>query len=200
VCSDIPPNQCEPGYFCNPDDHVCCDLLHCPSGSSCRVPGSEGQCTLLPPTPTPLRDLGQRCTSPAQCKSGFCTDSTCCSSEGCPEGERCDIYGFEGDCSSPLGANEPCNKNTDCLDPLLCLPAGPGGSLICYPAPTPTEGLPETPVPTVTPKVILNTSSGGGCSIGDRNESTGLWLMLSLPLVLWMRRYSLQHAVSRVGK
>jgi len=106
-------------------------------------------------------DNGTRCTDRAQCRSGFCTDTTCCSTDGCPEVERCDVFGFQGDCNQQLAAGEPCEKHSDCIAPLLCQPVGPGGAVICFPAPTPT---PFDFFPTWTPTVTVGPLCVGDCS------------------------------------
>src|SRR5262249_34327765 len=69
-CNTTP--ECKAGFECNVEEGgLCCEQLHCPEGTSCRVPGSFGFCHLLPTaTPTRLPD-GARCTqnSPEDCAS-----------------------------------------------------------------------------------------------------------------------------------
>ena len=74
-------------------------------------------------TPTPLPTAvptGGPCTSPDVCDTGFCTNNVCCDSDTCLDPDRCDIFGTEGTCAPPLLEGDPCLKNTDCEDPLIC--------------------------------------------------------------------------------
>jgi len=186
-------SQCEAGYFCELEERVCCDQLDCPTGSSCRIPGSLGSCAVMTPTATPKRQLGVPCSSGTQCASTFCTDTVCCDDETCPQGQRCDIAGFAGSCSNPLGVDMSCNKNSDCASGLLCLVTF-GGDRRCLPPFTPTEGPPSTRTPTSSPGVTLTTDRSGGCAMDSTPDANAAWLLVSLPLVGWLRRASFSRA------
>src|SRR5262249_40880746 len=119
-------SQCPAGYFCSTDEGVCCTSQSCPGGQSCKVSGSGGDCVLIPtatPTWTPLPTAvptGAPCTSPDVCGTGFCTNGVCCDEAMCLDPNRCDIFGTQGVCAPPLQEGDPCEKNTDCEDPLIC--------------------------------------------------------------------------------
>ncbi len=182
-------SQCEAGYFCEEEENVCCDQLNCPPGSSCRVPEQEGSCVVLP---TPKRSPGTPCSDKAQCQDGlYCTNSVCCNDANCPEGQRCDIKEFAGSCSLPNGVDGPCDKNSDCAGGLICT-VGFGGVRSCQPVPTNTPRLFNTHTPTVPPGLTITVArkGGGGCSMDENAGRGGAWLLLTLPLLGWMRRVS----------
>ena len=201
-------NQCPDGYVCSTDERVCCTSASCASGESCKVSGSEGDCTALPtatatPTVTPtLGSGGQACdpNNPAACASGFCTNNVCCDEASCIDPDRCDIYGSEGVCSPPSQEGDPCQKNTDCEDPLICAFDPFSNQFVCTvpPQPTPTF-IPFTPAPTA-PGPIVNTSRSGGCSIGSGPNDSQLWVLSVMPLALWLRRRRLQRVRIRSGE
>ncbi len=189
-------SQCEAGFFCEEQEKVCCDQLNCPSGSSCRVPDHQGSCTNLVPTPTPKRSAGTPCSAASQCLDGlFCTNSTCCTDASCLEGERCDITGFKGACTIPNGVDQPCEKNSDCAGGLLCTVVL-GGALQCQPPPPPTQNPFFTATPTSSPGVTVSSSRSGGCAMDNQADAGAAWLLVTLPLVAWLRRAQ----VSRVRR
>ena len=204
-------SQCPATFVCGTEG-VCCNLATCPSGTSCRVEGHRGFCSSPPtatpsPIPTPtLPGPGVPCTSPDICASGFCTDGVCCETDQCPAGERCDILGFKGQCSPPLGVDGQCDKNTDCEEGLSCqfCSSGPpncatAGKFLCSIPPPPTPTFISTAVPTPTTAIDVTVSRSGGCSIGDNAADSGTaWLLVGLPLIFGMRRYRLQRA--RAGR
>lgn len=199
-------NQCPDGYTCSSDERVCCNLPEgsttCPSGESCKVPGSVGDCTTIPTptlTPTALPTFipsGSPCdpNHPEQCELGFCTNNVCCDSDVCPDPQdRCDISGFEGTCAPPLLEGDECQRNTDCEDPLVCtLDQTSSTGARCEPPPPPSPTLiPFTPAPTAPgPQVI--TSRSGGCSIGGGPDGAQVWVLGIVPVTLWLRRRHLQ--------
>lgn len=141
-------SECLAGYFCEQRERVCCDQLRCPDESTCRLPGHEGACTVLPTRrPTPRLS----CSDATQCADGlFCTNAVCCSDAICPAGQRCDIKGFAGSCSPPNGIDGPCDRHLDCAAGLRCEVTF-GGIRACLPATlTPT---PPPPTPTTTPRM-----------------------------------------------
>ncbi len=181
-------SQCEAGYFCEEEERVCCDQLNCPSGSSCRVPGQAGSCVNLVPTPTPKRAPGTPCSDASQCQTDlFCTNSVCCHDATCPEGQRCDITGHAGECTIPNGVDEDCDKNSDCAGGLVCTVVF-GGERRCLPVPTRTEGPPRTHTPTASPGVTLTGSRSGGCTMDSQADAGAAWMLVTLPLVAWLRR------------
>jgi hypothetical protein len=115
------------------------------------------------PSPTPTKPgIGVACTSPGNCASDNCTDGVCCETDQCPAGERCDILGFKGQCSPPLGVDGQCDKNTDCEEGLKCLfcSSGPpncatAGKFLCSPPHPPTPTFISTAVPTPTTAIDL---------------------------------------------
>jgi hypothetical protein len=119
-CSET--GQCESFFVCNQiEGGVCCNLAECPAGQSCRVPGKEGFCQPIPPTPTPRLPLGATCSQGSQCESGFCVNNVCCEVQQCENpGDRCDITDFRGFCVPPFDVGESCQKNSDCITN-LCL-------------------------------------------------------------------------------
>jgi len=189
-------SQCEAGFFCEEEEKVCCDQLNCPSGSSCRVPGQEGSCVRLIPTPTPKRSAGTPCSDPIQCLDGlFCTHSTCCTDATCPEGQRCDITGFKGSCSLPNGVDAPCDKNSDCSNGLICTVVF-GGARQCQPPPSHTPDRFPTNTPQPTAGVTVSNERKGGCAMDERGDGGAAWLLVTLPLIGWMRR----TGMVRIGK
>lgn len=182
--------DCQPGFFCNEKDgFICCNELECPANQTCRDPSNPGFCTLLP-TPTPTRlPNGSRCSAnnPEVCSSGNCINSTCCEQAGCSGTDRCDVFGFEGQCVPPLPEGAPCNKNSDCEGELQCRDLDGNGLQCVVPPITPTR--PPTPIPTSTPAATVKTSRSGGCAIdGSGSDANGAWLLSLLPLAVWVRR------------
>jgi hypothetical protein len=191
-------SQCPSPLVCSADEHVCCMSSQCPTGQSCKLPGSLGWCTPIPtatatPTATPT-------VTPTPC------DEASCEAQG--QGWRCDITGYVG-CSPPLAIGTPCAKTNDCEAALICNP----DTGLCDYNSTPTV----PPLPTATPtcgpsQVIINgvcaevhVSRSGGCSIGDPSArgtaapvtsaaGTDIWLVALLPLALGIRRLGRQEA------
>lgn len=189
--------QCISG-FCT--DGVCCGVDVCAEGQVCNAPGREGDCSVPPtptrtPTPTPTKAApGQSCDDQTQCASDlFCTDGVCCLSESCPNDERCDIFQFEGDCHGRLPVGEPCDKNTDCENLLIC----DFFLRVCSVPPTPTPTLLPEPTATVFVPPLIDVSRGGGCAISD-GSTAGAWVLVVFPLGVWVRRRWLQRAALRV--
>ncbi len=188
-CSDT--LQCTGGFFCNlREGGICCNLDECPANMSCRVPGQEGFCNPIPPTPTPRKRLGDECIRAEECESLACVHRVCCETAECPPAEeperRCDITGFEGFCVPPLGVDEPCRKNSDCLPPNVCQQSGL--QLVCGPPPTPTLPLPTPPIATPTPDIQTEIDRSGGCQIDGEGGSLSWWPLGFLTGLLWLRR------------
>lgn len=172
--------ECQPPLSCNTaDGGVCCNLETCPAGQNCRL--GNGACV---PLPTQKPGNGSRCTEDDDCESNSCVDRICCEVDECEVGQRCDITGFEGSCVEPFGAGEGCSKNTDCLSPLTCQ----FGICSPPPEPTPTQFIPPPPTPTTV--IVGNVDRSGGCSVDPQRDANGAWLLLTLPLALWIRRRS----------
>ncbi len=188
--------DCQSTLVCNTDEFVCCDSLTCPPGESCAVPGSAGTCAVVP-TPTPTKLSGaQQCNTPVPGDANPCQDGllcnpdngVCCEEASCNPGQRCDVFGFPGQCMDPLQADQPCEKNTDCAAGLLCLLNPTSGQYFCEPPPTMTPTLiPTGAQPTAA--IQYSTSRSGGCSIADGQDPSALWLFGGLSLVLWARRH-----------
>lgn len=187
-------SECKAGFECNvKEGGICCEELECPEGTSCRVPGSAGFCRLLP-TPTPTRlPNGERCSvnSPEVCQSGNCVDNRCCQDAQCAGTDRCDIFGYFGRCVPPLQEGEVCEKASDCEVGLVCA-NDTGTGLRCTlrqatPSPIPTDKPTATPG---TTKIVSRDS--GGCNIdhGSNNGST-IWMLMTLPMFLFVRRAQL---------
>jgi hypothetical protein len=179
--------QCRSDLFCT--NGRCCFVAACPAGQACD---DTGECALLPtPTPTKMPN-SSTCDpdNPDACLSGFCTNNVCCDTDNCFAPDRCDIKGFKGTCSAQLGVGEPCEKNTDCEDGLLCLPDLLTAQLYCTvpPTATPTFFPTFTPTPLPQPTVILSQS--GGCSIGGEADAKGTWLLATFPILLGILRFS----------
>lgn len=64
--------------------------------------------------PPPPKGNGVPCIQPSQCESGNCTDNVCCRDPLCPEGQRCDIPGFEGVCHAPGDPGDDCETGDQC--------------------------------------------------------------------------------------
>ena len=179
-CSET--GQCESFFVCNQiEGGVCCNLAECPAGQSCRVPGQEGFCQPIPPTPTPRRRLGEVCTRGSDCESNFCVNNVCCEVEQCENpGDRCDITDFRGFCVPPFDVGESCQKNSDCITN-LCL------SGICQVPPTAPPTPPTPGLATPTPVIIGKVDRSGGCHVDPGSTSSG-WMLWTLVGVLWLRR------------
>lgn len=177
--------HCQPGFFCNEHEgFLCCDAKQCPLGQTCRDPRNPGFCTNLP-TPTPTRVPNPAaCSSsdPSICASGFCVNSTCCSTASCPTNERCDILGYAGNCAPALHEGWPCAKHLDCEGILQCRDIDGSGFLQCVvPFRSPTSIPPLAPT-----KSSASITDDDGCSISPQPASTGvLWLVLGAA-VLWV--------------
>jgi hypothetical protein len=124
------------------------------------------------PTATPLPGpAGGWCEHGDQCLPGlFCVDRVCCRVESCPEGERCDVFGFEGECHETLSPGKLCEDNSDCVtgwcvDGACCrVETCPEGNMC-----SPPDGFcmePPTPAPT-------QTGQGVDCEV-DRDCEPGL--------------------------
>jgi hypothetical protein len=191
-------SECQAGFFCNDAEGICCNREECPEGQSCKIPGDFGFCTNLP-TPTPTaRPLGAPCNAdvPNQCESTFCwTDSpasdlgTCCSTPDCPDGQRCDITGEEGNCFPQRNEGDECGKASDCEPPLQCLFNPERDKFLCTvarPTATPITPPPATPTPGVTVRV---SRSSGGCAIDRHGTGAGGAAILALlPLLVGVLR------------
>ena len=75
--------------------------------------------------PQPERPNGDPCRISEQCASGACVDGFCCESSFCPDGQRCDIPGSEGQCTPPGDLGDRCELNeqcesTFCVDGFCC--------------------------------------------------------------------------------
>ncbi|HYD50527.1 MAG TPA: VCBS repeat-containing protein, partial [Terriglobales bacterium] len=175
--------QCAAGFVCNhAEGGVCCDLERCPGGESCRVPGHEGLCRVVP-TPTPVRlPLGGPCSPnhSQACASGGCVNGVCCAEPTCALGERCDIFGAEGRCLPPLQAGFACATNTDCLPGLQCRNTDGTGFRCFFLSVTPT------PLPTAvsTAFIAATLAVGGdragyesGCAVSATPDACASWLL-----------------------
>jgi hypothetical protein len=186
-------SQCQSGLFCT--DGVCCNQSTCPGGQACNITGHIGDCVTVPtPTPT-MRGPGVSCTPTVdnQCEIDlFCVEGVCCDSPDCAAPDQCDIPGFQGQCIPPGSVGDPCSKNSHCVTGLICSDAG---ECAIPPTATPTFIVFDTPPPTDTPDIQI--SRGGGCSVGDPNNSSGLWMLAAFPLILGIRRYQREQARAR---
>jgi hypothetical protein len=77
----------------------------CASGSTCNGAGACG------PPPSNLPN-GQLCSSPTQCRSGFCVDSVCCNSDCATPCMACG----SGTCEAVIQAED----SPECIAPLWC--------------------------------------------------------------------------------
>src|SRR5206468_1224331 len=99
VCGKSPVPTTHPlGWF----DNVClgCDMTHgCASGETCGI--GDPTLPILPEpvqcVPIGTRELGERCSTPAECASGICSlnrgstgvCSACSSAATCPASQQC---------------------------------------------------------------------------------------------------------------
>ena len=125
------------------------------------------------PIPSPTRKApGLPCDTshPEVCLTDLCTDNVCCSSSTCNPPSRCDIFGAEGDCSQPLPTDFPCQKNSDCAEPLVCqffinlngtVCAAPPPPTLTFPPSPPTSTSTPRPTPTPTGPIIRIGSARG---------------------------------------
>jgi len=109
VCSDLSPSTC---VACNGD-------TDCPSGGYCLQKqcfrcddgiqnGDEVGVDCSIPGGHCLACQGVFCSQDAECKSGFCSDSICCSGRCDDLCAACNLEGRFGDCSSiPVGMADP---------------------------------------------------------------------------------------------
>lgn len=188
--------QCPDGYVCSTDERVCCTSSSCPSGQSCRLTGDCETPPTATPTLTPKQGPGQQCdpSNPDVCASGlFCTNDVCCDEQNCPDPSRCDIFQSEGTCAPQLQQGDPCAKNTDCEDPLICTFDPINNQYECNPPPEPTPTFPPFTPPPTDPGPLIHTSRSGGCSIGRGPDGSQLWLFGVVPLALWLRRRHVQQ-------
>jgi len=100
-------------------------------GEQCNVPGREGICVPIPPTPIACSEPdnpcekrcvssdneGALCSRDADCPGGSCQGAPCvtgfCCDQPC-DGGRCNVEGFIGVCIPGLKPGEPCTENDQC--------------------------------------------------------------------------------------
>ncbi len=206
-------SQCVSGLFCV--DGVCCTVSACPQGEVCASDGNchtdhGGTCS-----------VNSQCKPEEFCTNNVCCSTQDCpSGERCDifpfEG---DCNQQKVDCTQQwTDVNCDCEQNTDCLPPRTCeldndvpgvcsvtfntvctvdtqCPTGETCILTrCESPPIPTATI-IFPSPTPPPPTAAETvSRGGGCAIGNASgtDSGGTWLLVALPLGLWLRRRALQ--------
>jgi len=92
-------------YACGPTACLtaCTKNDECATGNYCK----SGSCVAV-------EGLGNKCTDPTQCKSGFCTDGVCCALASCGEGSSCSASDGTkpGQCLKKKGAT--CTAASDC--------------------------------------------------------------------------------------
>lgn len=125
----------------------------------------------------PQKPPALRCDlAPSQCGARFCTDGVCCDSATCPAGQRCDILGSQGVCSTMLENGGPCGLDTHCQsgfcvesaccavaacpDGESCNVAGHAGECSALPTPPPPTAT-RTPRPTATATATPSTAALG---------------------------------------
>lgn len=124
------------GQTCSVDTD--CATLLCPAGL-CAIAASPTPTQTPSPSPTGA-PLGRPCSpaEPLLCDSNLCTNGVCCSEAGCAIGERCDIFGLEGNCRTQLPPGSACAKDSDCRDG-ACRFDSTAEALVCQRV-TPTPG------------------------------------------------------------
>jgi hypothetical protein len=148
-------------------DGICC-AAQCALGERCNVPGREGICVPIPPTPTTCAlpdnpcakhcvsstNEGAECVRNTDCPGGsceglFCVNDFCCDQE-CVGG-RCNVPGFIGVCVPGLEPGVECNADEECVtgfcsveNHVCCREACEGG--FCNP-----EGICESRKPNGAP-------------------------------------------------
>ncbi|MHB8873286.1 MAG: hypothetical protein ACYC8T_06335, partial [Myxococcaceae bacterium] len=152
-CTPMPANtdpeaECPGGLTCTGgllSTAACrtnCTLsAHCETGYGCIL----GNCVLLKP-------LGDSCSSPAQCQSGFCADGVCCNA-ACPSPcQACNFAGNVGACQPMAAGTDPrgqcgagtCNGlggcGTSCALDSQCAPAAFCNVPACAPRRTNGQG------------------------------------------------------------
>jgi FG-GAP-like repeat len=190
------------GDSCNSNND--CTSNYCAANKHCATnptPTTTPATPLSTPTPTATstptpKGSGISCT-PA-CSGGLVcnTDAgVCCNLDTCPLDQRCDIYGSKGTCSAALAEGASCEKPTDC-ESGRCLTNVVTNDLVCGPSLAPDTPT-ATPITSDTPgdhNAIQTVTRSGGCSIGERTDAGGAWMLAALPVAFWARRFRRQHA------
>ena len=120
-------------------DLICCDSACAATCYSCGVSGAKGTCTLVPAGKQDLvasspctgvyacdgqgvckKSLNQKCTSKAQCSTGFCVDSFCCYSACTKACKSCGLTGSQGFCSNVPKDQQDNNAATPCTGAMAC--------------------------------------------------------------------------------
>lgn len=131
------------GCVCSDDGNDCTvDVTgNCPNGNpaACHSPAAPGtacaagacndmaqcvDCATCTDATCVNRCNGLACTAAAECKSGFCEQSTCCDAACAGPCKTCNRQGIEGTCTDmPLGLQVPgCNGTMLCGDNGACIP------------------------------------------------------------------------------
>jgi hypothetical protein len=103
------------GYACDQESARCRESCgndgDCIQPYTCRL----GECT----TETPLKGLGEACTLPGECASGFCTDGVCCIIDCTGACRSCDAA---GQCLNATPGAQPagCDVCHECVDRGAC--------------------------------------------------------------------------------
>jgi MYXO-CTERM domain-containing protein len=113
-------------YACGPTAclSACAKDDDCATGNFCKAGACVG-----------VQNLGEACTGPSQCASGFCTDGVCCGVATCGTGAACAGPGTQaGQClkgaGSTCGASAEC-ASSHCVDGLCCDKACDGQCEAC---------------------------------------------------------------------
>jgi hypothetical protein len=176
---------------CDQFDGICCNRKCDPIQEKCDTfpDALNGHCVSInytpsiAPTPTATPTLrltpgvvGEPCSTPGECGSGFCVNKVCCTTNSCDSDQHCELG--SGVCVG--GALTP--TPTIIPTPLPTLPT-----------PNPCGGCPSGSV--CSNGLCVKTNTGGGCSTSDGAGPGNLTGIALLPLALWMsRRWQLHRA------
>lgn len=196
ACSNLPGAGCTPRPTSTPTatqttTNQIATATQTPTPQS--TPQSTPTATPTPKSCTPACSGGLVCNTDA---------GVCCNLDTCPLDQRCDIYGSTGTCSAALAEGASCVKTTDCQSGLSCQTNVVTNDLFCGASltpntPTATPTKTQSPVPSDAPggqKAIQTVTRSGGCSIGERTDTGGAWMLAALPVAFWARRFRRQHA------
>jgi hypothetical protein len=109
--------QCASGHC---TEGRCCEVGTCPTCTSCKEAGICEQITDLSSALAMTRcaGVGGSCRASRACITGQCIDATCCTVSSCDLCHSCGLRGFEGDCATIRGADDPrgCSGARSCAD------------------------------------------------------------------------------------
>lgn len=117
----ITPNGTCQGGTCPGDGNLCSGTCTAPADTpTCTPTETPTETPTCTPTETPTmtatplpKNLGESCSAPMQCASGFCTQGVCCDQNCSGPGETCSRTGSLGTCVQ--GSEAPAMSTTKLL-------------------------------------------------------------------------------------